>query len=72
MVRSRFAHSTRPPAFGGSYRGQVCVVTGASAGLGAQLCRNLVRAGATVVGVGPYTTERLDALDAPQLCGAQP
>src|SRR5580700_1751737 len=61
MVRTRFSPSARPPDFGGRYRGQVCVVTGASAGLGAQLCRDLVRAGATVVGLA-RNTQRLDAL----------
>jgi NAD(P)-dependent dehydrogenase (short-subunit alcohol dehydrogenase family) len=41
----------RPPDYGGRYAGQVAVVTGASAGLGAQLCRDLARAGATVIGL---------------------
>ncbi len=61
--RSRFSHSSRPPAFGDRYRGQVAVVTGASAGLGAQLCHDLAGAGATVVGLA-RTTERLGALAA--------
>jgi NAD(P)-dependent dehydrogenase (short-subunit alcohol dehydrogenase family) len=61
MVRTRFSRSARPPAFGGRFDGQICVVTGASAGLGAQLCRDLVRAGATVVGLA-RNTQRLDAL----------
>jgi short-subunit dehydrogenase len=51
----------RPPTFDGRYAGRVAVVTGASAGLGAQLSRDLARAGATVVGLA-RTTERLDAL----------
>ena len=45
------ARNSRPPAFGGRYAGSVAVVTGASAGLGAQLSRDLARAGATVVGL---------------------
>jgi NAD(P)-dependent dehydrogenase (short-subunit alcohol dehydrogenase family) len=51
----------RPPSFGGRYHGQVAVVTGASSGLGAQLCLDLARAGAVVVGVA-RNAERLDAL----------
>jgi hypothetical protein len=43
--RSRSSRSSRPPALGDRYRGQVAVVTGASAGLGAQLCRDLAQAG---------------------------
>jgi NAD(P)-dependent dehydrogenase (short-subunit alcohol dehydrogenase family) len=53
--------SRRPPAYGGRYRDQVAVVTGASAGLGAQLCLDLVAAGATVVGLA-RTADRLDAV----------
>jgi NAD(P)-dependent dehydrogenase (short-subunit alcohol dehydrogenase family) len=53
--------SRRPPTYGGRYRGRVAVVTGASAGLGAQLCLDLARAGATVVGLA-RNAERLDAL----------
>jgi short-subunit dehydrogenase len=58
---TRVSRSARPPDFGGRYRGAVAVVTGASAGLGAQLCRDLARAGATVVGLA-RTTARLEAL----------
>jgi NAD(P)-dependent dehydrogenase (short-subunit alcohol dehydrogenase family) len=53
--------SRRPPAYGGRYRDRLAVVTGASAGLGAQLCLDLARAGATVVGLA-RNVERLDAL----------
>jgi NAD(P)-dependent dehydrogenase (short-subunit alcohol dehydrogenase family) len=53
--------SRRPPAYGGRYRDRLVVVTGASAGLGAQLCLDLARAGATVVGLA-RNAERLDAL----------
>ncbi len=53
--------SARPPDFGGRYQGQVAVVTGASAGLGAQLSMDLARGGATVVGLA-RNAERLDKL----------
>jgi NAD(P)-dependent dehydrogenase (short-subunit alcohol dehydrogenase family) len=53
--------SRRPPGYGGRYLDQVAVVTGASAGLGAQLCLDLARAGATVVGLA-RNAERLEAL----------
>lgn len=51
----------RPPLYGDRYRGRVAVVTGASAGLGAQLCLDLVHAGATVVGLA-RNAQRLEAL----------
>ena len=60
---ARFASAARPPDFGGRYAGRVAVVTGASAGLGAQLCRDLARAGAIVVGLA-RTTARLEDLSA--------
>jgi NAD(P)-dependent dehydrogenase (short-subunit alcohol dehydrogenase family) len=53
--------SRRPPSYGGRYRDRVAVVTGASEGLGAQLCLDLARAGATVIGLA-RNAERLDAL----------
>jgi NAD(P)-dependent dehydrogenase (short-subunit alcohol dehydrogenase family) len=49
--RTPFSPAHRPPDFGGRYQGQVAVVTGASAGLGAQLSIDLARAGATVYGL---------------------
>ena len=61
MTISRFSRTARPPDFGGRYRGRVAVVTGASSGLGAQLCIDLTRAGATVVGLA-RNTERLEKL----------
>jgi NAD(P)-dependent dehydrogenase (short-subunit alcohol dehydrogenase family) len=51
----------RPPDFGGRYAGSVALVTGASTGLGARLCRDLAHAGAVVVGLA-RTTERLEEL----------
>ena len=60
-ARRIFSASGRPPDFGGRYQGRIAVVTGASAGLGAQLSRDLARAGATVVGLA-RNTERLDKL----------
>jgi 2-hydroxycyclohexanecarboxyl-CoA dehydrogenase len=58
----RTSASTRPPGFGGRYADAVAVVTGASAGLGAQLCRDLARAGAVVAGLS-RNTARLAALE---------
>jgi NAD(P)-dependent dehydrogenase (short-subunit alcohol dehydrogenase family) len=55
--------SRRPPDYGGRYRDQVAVVTGASAGLGARLCLDLAHAGATVIGLA-RNADRLDALAA--------
>jgi 2-hydroxycyclohexanecarboxyl-CoA dehydrogenase len=56
---SRVAHR---PDFARRYAGSVAVVTGASAGLGAQLCRDLARAGAVVAGLS-RNSERLAALE---------
>jgi 3-oxoacyl-[acyl-carrier protein] reductase len=52
----------RPPDFAGRYAGRVAVVTGASRGLGAQLCRDLAHAGAVVVGLA-RNTELLEELE---------
>lgn len=61
MAIWRFSPAARPPGFGDRYVDRVVVVTGASAGLGSQLCRDLARAGAIVVGLA-RNTARLDAL----------
>ena len=53
--------SRRPPLYGDRYRDRVAVVTGASNGLGAQLCLDLVYAGATVVGIA-RNAPRLEAM----------
>jgi NAD(P)-dependent dehydrogenase (short-subunit alcohol dehydrogenase family) len=53
--------SRQPPSFDGRYRDQVAVITGASSGLGAQLCLDLARAGAVVVGLA-RNVERLELL----------
>jgi NAD(P)-dependent dehydrogenase (short-subunit alcohol dehydrogenase family) len=53
--------SRRRPLYGDRYRDRVAVVTGASAGLGRQLCVDLVRAGATVIGLS-RNAERLASL----------
>jgi NAD(P)-dependent dehydrogenase (short-subunit alcohol dehydrogenase family) len=67
---SGFSYATRPPDFCGRYQGLVAVVTGASSGLGAQLCLDLGRAGATVIGLA-RSTDRLDKLAA-DLCTFSP
>jgi NAD(P)-dependent dehydrogenase (short-subunit alcohol dehydrogenase family) len=53
--------SRRPPLYGGRYRHRVAVVTGASAGLGRQLCVDLASAGAVVIGLA-RNAERLATL----------
>jgi NAD(P)-dependent dehydrogenase (short-subunit alcohol dehydrogenase family) len=61
VAHSRSSPSTQAPDFGGRYEGRVAVVTGASAGLGAQLSMDLARAGATVYGLA-RNEERLGKL----------
>ena len=60
-MKTRIAARRRPPDYDGAYAGRVAVVTGASKGLGAQLCRDLAGAGAIVVGLA-RTTEPLEEL----------
>jgi NAD(P)-dependent dehydrogenase (short-subunit alcohol dehydrogenase family) len=62
--------AARGPRFGGRYERRVAVVTGASRGLGEQLCRDLARAGAIVVGLA-RDEARLAAL-APELAASSP
>ena len=61
MARRRSSPSAQAPDFGGRYEGRLAVVTGASAGLGAQLSMDLARAGATVYGLA-RNEERLGKL----------
>ncbi len=61
MARRSSSPSAQAPDFGGRYEGRLAVVTGASAGLGAQLSMDLARAGATVYGLA-RNEERLGKL----------
>jgi NAD(P)-dependent dehydrogenase (short-subunit alcohol dehydrogenase family) len=58
MTRS----ARRPPRYGGRYNERVAVVTGASTGLGRQLCLDLAAAGAVVIGLA-RNAERLATLE---------
>ncbi|MGD0321354.1 MAG: SDR family oxidoreductase [Acidimicrobiales bacterium] len=54
--------SSRPPDYGGRYRGKLAVVSGASSGLGRRMALDLAGAGATVVAVA-RRSELLEKLE---------
>ena len=61
------AFATLPPVGAWTYRGKVALVTGAASGIGAALVRQLLAAGATVVGADLHqdpSCEPLDVADA--------